>query len=73
MKKSKRATRVGRVVSARAFLCGLSGVGALVVHGKRVHALQPGDTIETAWSNVGRYLDGSFAKLANERKAAAKR
>ena len=51
-----------------AFARGLSGPGMLVIEAKRVNALRPGDSVRSAWSNVGQYLDHSFAKLSSERK-----
>jgi hypothetical protein len=71
MKRASKTPGKKFPIDINALACGISGPGALVLPGDRVHALQPGESIRQAWSNVGRRLEDSFAKLANERKDTA--
>jgi hypothetical protein len=72
MKRASKTPGKKFPIDINALACGISGPGALVVlPGDGVHALQPGESIWHAWSNVGRRLEDSFAKLANERKDTA--
>lgn len=52
----------------RALAFGLSGVGMLVTSDTQIRALQRGDSVGLAWSNVGRYLERAAAKQSNDER-----
>ena len=60
-----------RARSRKAFAMGFSGVGMLLTKAIELHALQRGETLDQAWSHVGRYLDRASVKQIDERRKAA--